>query len=381
MENQEGISLETYRQLRANSIVKNDFRLGPEEIEVRPTNTCQLNCIGCWYYSPFLKEEHKRPIEWKRQHLTFETFKNLVDDAIDLGTITLKFSGGGDPLAHPQLCDFIEYSHSKGLANVMFSNLLLCKDPVRLGKSGLKYVLVNFSAGSPETYQAYHPNQKGESFGKLVEIIKILVDHKVEINLNCILAGVNYNDVPNMLKVAYDTSKTISFKSLRGSEELGTYGVAMTPAQMAELQSKMPEYIKMADEMGLKHDLPTYAKTLDPSSFDAIEKLPLEKISCYVGYYTTVIQPNGSVAICCHTETAFGASEEGILGNINEKRFKEIWFDEPYKKIREQLKNQEYFKFCDGCSVHFFRQNEYYTKLVKRIEDMNKARELARRGF
>jgi radical SAM protein with 4Fe4S-binding SPASM domain len=331
--------------------------MGPFEVDIHITNACQLDCIGCWHYSPLLVEP--KPIAWKSKHLTQPVFESLVNDLSELGTRSLNFSGGGDPLAHPKVYDFIEYATAHGLKVKMVSNLLLARDPERLAKSGLRYVLANFSAGSPAVYKAYHSNQPEESYDKLLEIVRILVAGGISIDLNCVLSSVNYLDIENMIRVAADTTKTISFKTLTSTKDIGTESVKLTPEQVQDIKNRIPDYTALADSLGVKHTFKGLETWL---SLDELGKrhLPVDSSSCYTGYYATSIRATGNVTLCCDSaEDNTPEYPDVVLGNLNESRFKEIWFSKIYQDTRNKLEKRQYWDFCSSCS--FFAQNQSLT--------------------
>jgi AdoMet-dependent heme synthase len=74
---------------------------------------------------------------------------------------------------------------------------------------------------------------------------------------------------------------------------------------------------------------------------------------CMAGFYYCRIYPNGDVTPCPYLPVK--------LGNINEKSFKEIWFNSPiFKALRDPktLKGKcgkcEYNQLCGGCRARAY---------------------------
>lgn len=75
------------------------------------------------------------------------------------------------------------------------------------------------------------------------------------------------------------------------------------------------------------------------------DKFAVNKIPCYAGWIFSRILADGSIAPCCR-----GAKK--IMGNINERSFKEAWFSDEYNEFRAKAKysskDTAYFKDI-GC--------------------------------
>jgi radical SAM protein with 4Fe4S-binding SPASM domain len=347
--------------------------LGPQNITIHPTNACQLNCTACWHYSPYITSA--KPLEWRKSHLSYEQFKLMMKDFVELKVQNLCFSGGGDPLAHPQIAEFIELARDNNLPVSMLSNLLLAKDPERLAKAGLKYVIANCSAGDPETYKAYHPNQNEKSFFEFKEKIKILIKGGVKIELNCVLCKVNFSNIPQMLEFAAETSKLMSFKNMhiRESEGSGLENLLLNEKEINELKLKLPEYINQAKSLGVETNLSSFLHFLN-DGYKGEHNFPIETVNCYAPYYTSMIRANGDVVVCCHVpmDQSQSTKEELIIGNINHESFKEIWFNKKYEGFREKLKNRKYFDFCKYCEYFaHFKSNQHYTQIIEHASSTN----------
>ncbi len=75
-------------------------------------------------------------------------------------------------------------------------------------------------------------------------------------------------------------------------------------------------------------------------------KEPL-KNSCYIPSYTFFMDYQGDVLICPHDW-----GKKLILGNLNNDKFLDIWFNEKSMKIRKMLNNSNRnFKPCNVCDV------------------------------
>jgi MoaA/NifB/PqqE/SkfB family radical SAM enzyme len=81
---------------------------GPIWVQIDLTNMCNNNCIGCWCNSPLLEEKRMSAFA-KKQTLSFDVIKKLIDDLKDIGTERVFLCGGGEPTLHPDIKEIIVY--------------------------------------------------------------------------------------------------------------------------------------------------------------------------------------------------------------------------------------------------------------------------------
>ncbi|HID38650.1 MAG TPA: radical SAM/SPASM domain-containing protein [Calditrichaeota bacterium] len=90
----------------------------PMHIHLEITNICNFRCIYCPQSKP---DEHFQLIG--KGKMTFETYKAIVDKLIAAYKIErFILTRDGEPLAHPQLVDFIIYARERGMKPSIGSN-------------------------------------------------------------------------------------------------------------------------------------------------------------------------------------------------------------------------------------------------------------------
>lgn len=311
--------------------------------QLRPTNACQLDCLGCWYYGHNVEG---KPIQWKRQSLELEKCQELLQDLVQVGFQELVIAGGGDPLAHPQIYEILQ-SASHHFEVRLLTNLLLCRDPNALKSSGVKEILVNTSAATEETFLKFHPNQVGKKIGgaSSFEHLLCLIDSlksQIHIKLNFVISKVNRHELFPFLELASQLDVEATFKNLRDKD------FGLNPDEKEELASLLPQLRKQARNLGIKSNLESF------SPWEA--EPPYQEIPCYAGYYTTVIEADGSVCICC-----MPGADSMPIDNIHKKRFIEIWCSSRYQEFREKFREKNFESFCNGCV--YFSKNQAVQEL------------------
>jgi len=112
---------------RSNKLLEDLFRLQqakngewyPINIQLSPTNKCNLNCSFC-------SVANRKDLE-----LTLDECKGLIDKFVNLHAKSIEITGGGDPTCYPYINELIEYCHNKGLSIGLITNGIKLKDTIK----------------------------------------------------------------------------------------------------------------------------------------------------------------------------------------------------------------------------------------------------------
>ncbi len=118
----------------------------PRVVEVELTTSGRVP----FAQTPFAEEVPERSI-------TRDLFEELLDDLSSYDDVLLTLGGWGDPLAHPEVFDFLKLAREKGIYGVHLDTtgvLLDEKKAQELLDCDLDVVSVRLGANSPETYKA-----------------------------------------------------------------------------------------------------------------------------------------------------------------------------------------------------------------------------------
>ena len=70
------------------------------KFEVHVCEHCNLNCKGCYHFSPLAKEEFLDVVEWEND---CKRLSILFDREMEFISLM-----GGEPLLHPKICDLLK---------------------------------------------------------------------------------------------------------------------------------------------------------------------------------------------------------------------------------------------------------------------------------
>lgn len=102
------------------------------------TQRCNLRCVHCYCRQP-ADSPAARETE-----MSFETVCRVVDQAADMGCLTL-FLTGGEPLLRRDFTDIYEYIVSKGILTILFTNATLLSPRILDRLAGLPPLFVEVS--------------------------------------------------------------------------------------------------------------------------------------------------------------------------------------------------------------------------------------------
>ncbi|MDP8216560.1 MAG: radical SAM protein [Candidatus Kaelpia imicola] len=180
---------------------------GPKIAVIDITNKCNLNCIGCWLYSPYLKGVKRERLE---EELDLNTIKDVVDELHKGGVEEIQISGGGEPLIHPDLLKIVKYIKIKKIRLHLVTNFTLFNKKLidELFKLRIDYITISLWAGDAKTYLKTHPGSKPDMFEKIAVNIEYLLKRREEdrpiVKIYNVISKVNYRNIPQMLDFALD---------------------------------------------------------------------------------------------------------------------------------------------------------------------------------
>ena len=112
----------------------------PRTLEFFISNKCNHSCIGC-----HSKSLHKSKVEF----LDIKKGCEVLDEAKEFGIKGIEISGGGEPLLHPDIVEFVEYANSKGLKSGLLTNgTVFNKDNIESLVKNLLFIRIALTAAA-----------------------------------------------------------------------------------------------------------------------------------------------------------------------------------------------------------------------------------------
>ena len=168
-----------------------------QHIMIEITKICNERCIHCYI-----------PHENKNIMISDNIFYDIVNQAVELGTVVSFKISGGECMLHPSFKSFIKYIKEKGFALTVLTNLTLLDDEIiNILKEGtFSDVQVSLFSLNPEVHDKI-TTVKG-SFNKTIENIEKLSKVGIDVSISTQIMESNKDSIEDLFKY----SKEHNFK-------------------------------------------------------------------------------------------------------------------------------------------------------------------------
>lgn len=322
------ISKLNFRKLRNATAVLSSYYLAkwlakpiqwgvPFNVSIEPTTQCNLGCPEC----PSGLKNFTRPTG----NMEVDFYERTLNDIGD-NLIYLYFYFQGEPYLHPKFTDLVRRAADKKIYTVTSTNahFLTERKARETVESGLDRIIISVDGTTQETYEQY---RVGGQLQKVLEGTRKLVEAKKA------MQSKTPHIVWQFLVVRPNEHQIEEVKQL--GRELGVDEVKLKTAQIYDYQ-KGHELIPTRTE---------YSRYQQQT--DGTYRIKNELLNhCWKLWHSCVITWDGRIVPCC-----FDKDAQHQLGDLNQKRFVEIWNSELYKSFRSRiLKSRKEIDICTNCS-------------------------------
>jgi radical SAM protein with 4Fe4S-binding SPASM domain len=290
----------------------------PISISFEPTTSCNLRCPEC----PSGLRAFTRPTGMLKRDFFSETIDQLSKDLL-----YLIFYFQGEPYLNPDFLDMVKYASGKGIYTATSTNAHYLNDANarRTVESGLDRLIISIDGTTQDVYQQY---RVGGNLEKVIQGAKNIVKWKKELKSKTPFVFFQF------LVVKPNEHQIEAVKEL--AKEIGVDKVRFKTAQVYDYENDPNNLIPETDK---------YSRYKKNSSGTYEFKNNLTN-HCWRLWHATVITWDGLVVPCCFDKDAIHT-----LGNLKEKSFREIWYNERYVHFRQQiLHSRKNIDICANCS-------------------------------
>lgn len=295
----------------------------PIYVRIKPINLCNHGCFFCVYSTGFrVKDggEKQHIISGMHQGMSEKDLISLVkmneilDDLARIGTKAVTYSGGGEPLMHPDIVKIMEKTlHNSLDLSVITNGQNLVKEKAEV-LSDAKWVRISMDYTSPTQMKRFR-NIPEKSFKSIINNIYNFAKIKskdCDLAVNYIVHQENCEDLFNFAKLL---------------KENGVENIRFSPMY----NKNFYDYHSKFDDV-VKEQLKKIANELQDSKFSVNSSYDIQNsgshssirsyTQCYIMQTVPVIGADLGV-YACHNKAY---DKSGLIGSIKNISFSELWF-------------------------------------------------------
>lgn len=351
--------------LRALGPVCKDAFIGPRNILLNLSGICNTDCIYCRKFSPLIDADERSKYVKGNQFIDVDIVREALIDAKKIGTENVLIVGEGEPTIYPNFEEVIKTIKTNGMKfNLSTNGMLVDKYIPHLIDDSCGAITVSMSFASRETFRRIRPNTDVSHMDTIERNIRKMVSRKKERKLSApeiiclhVINKYNYKEIISMYEKTKSLGADAIWFQLVHLGDFSYTALKLSDDEMDEIEESLSTVKRYCNENGIKFYsfIDFEIKHYDRDSGDW-SKEGLVKQGCYVGWYFAFLDLRQAVSFCCGMK---------IVALLNrEKRFKELWYSDIYRRFRNNavIMHREnwldlygkplYDKFCDSCDNH-----------------------------
>lgn len=256
----------------------------------------------------------------------------LLLEFSELGVQSVTFTGGGEPLIHPQAAQIMVSAASRGLQYGLVTNGVLLIDRVRdVLAASATFVRVSLDAGTAATHQITHGIDRPQ-FDRILANMRALRVRApgLTIGASFCVQPANVREILTAAQVVKDAGG--SYLELRPTYPTDWRGDGWTGTltkqehQIAAAQAHAARALLDDDGFQVIGLTDRFAAVLGEYEKGYAQ--------CHIGPLTTIVGADGRLWHCCIQRGMEGFSYGSVLPNVP---FKDVWDTEQHRRMRADI--------------------------------------------
>ncbi|MBS1259174.1 MAG: putative mycofactocin radical SAM maturase MftC [Candidatus Scalindua arabica] len=320
------------------------------------TRKCNLSCVHC--YINAVGEDSDEDMG----ELTTREAMDMIEDLAAIKAPMLAFSGG-EPLLREDIYELNVYAMKLGLRTILSTNSTLITREVakKIKDAGFVYVGVSLD-GSEKAHDEFR-GAKG-AFEKSLQGLRYLMKEGVRTGVRFAITNQNYEELSKVLEITKREKipRFSLFQLVYGGRGKEIINWDIFNEQRRDVMDYVIEEARVSNGMNIV-TADNYADGIyllqnvaerEPERAAEVERLLAMQSGCPAGDGLANIDNRGDVHLCPYWQSR-------TMGNIREKKFSDIWFDEENEFLAKMRDKTRYIKdkcgrcklnhLCMGCRV------------------------------
>lgn len=275
----------------ANQIKALRGSMVPEQVTISITEECPNNCIHC-----------ALPDTKNKDRLSPEMIKDVIDQALDMGTTLIIFDGG-EPLVYDGLDDLIRHVDANRAVSAMFTSGvgLTPQRASSLKEAGLYMVSVSFDSAN----EGGHDHMRGRVgvYKDAINAVKNSMNAGLLVNIYVVISPRNIDELDDFYTLACEM----------GVHELSFYEIVPTGRWIDHDN----EILSPGDHRKLD-DFVVRADAMDGPRVFSIPHV-MKTTGCFAGRKWLHVTPQGDILPCACIPIPFGNIHTATLSSVWKK--------------------------------------------------------------
>ncbi len=309
-----------------------------------PTESCNLRCIHCWVKPDHAVDARSYDL-LNRNNIGVATMEKVVAQALDLGLVNIKLTGG-EPFVSPEIFDFMDCFSKFDLSLTIETNgTLLTEEKIEKLKN---YNIRLLSTSLDGSCAKIHERIRGVpgSFGKTVKAIAGLVKHGIFPQVIFCLQALNAHDLEATIKLADNLGvNSFEINPLALSGDINSADNGCRALTLEQLLAVGKQVEKIFPEKFPDIHVNLYL----PPALKGIRSLAATNLSTCAIFSICGILANGDVSLC-----GIGRTRKHLVaGNVKQQSLADIWQNaEIFQLLRKKIPG-DLEGVCGRCLFRF----------------------------
>lgn len=314
----------------------------PIYVRIKPINKCCHKCFFC-VYNPDMSNMHENIN--KCDKLKTSKLFEILDDFKEIGVKAVTYSGGGEPLMHDGIVEVFNKTIENKIDLSLITNGQLLTGNISKALTHAKWIRISADYYDSDTFVKSR-GTTNKMFNKIIENMQEFSLHenrKCDISINYIITNYNFDNIQKAV---------LLFKSANVGN------IRFSPVWVPnffEYHKKIEKRVLQQLEYCKKNFMTNSFKIYD--SYNIVKDILYRSYDkCYIMQTIPVIGADGNI-YACHNKSY---SNDAIIGNILNNRFKNIWFS---KEAYEIFNSFNPIKSCK-CQCANDSKNKFIYELI-----------------
>lgn len=319
-------NLKLFAHAQALNDIGEGNRIAPIYIRIKPTNYCNHKCYYCSYAD---SELGLRDSVNRQDQIPWEKMQEIIMDMDDMGVKAVTFSGGGEPLVYPYIVDAMKGILDAGIDLSIITNGQMLNEERAEVLANAKWVRISFDSADAETYAKVRqlPLLAFDEVCSNIHQFSKIKQSDCELGINFVINHENADQIYDMAKMVKRLGVNHIKYAARVTKDLFAYHEPFKQSAIEQLHRAKAELEDKNFRIINKYEGDFDSALLFRRCYD----------KCYVNRIFTVIAADSKVYFC--HDKAYVKS--GVVGDLKNQSFKELWFSEETRKRYQEFNPQE----------------------------------------